>query len=138
MSQNLPGRLQRESLTIKLMIGIYCQGNHKNPLLTPLITPAGARSVKGGMGVSSPDEESLCPTCGDLLRYSLKRIEKCPFRADKPTCGRCPVHCYKSEKRAQVRQVMRYAGPRMLLYHPLLTVFHYLDEATRGKRYNAN
>jgi hypothetical protein len=29
--------------------------------------------------------------------------------------------------RGQVREVMRYAGPRMLLRHPVLAVLHLLD-----------
>jgi hypothetical protein len=29
--------------------------------------------------------------------------------------------------REQIRQVMRYAGPRMLLHHPIHAVLHLLD-----------
>jgi hypothetical protein len=29
--------------------------------------------------------------------------------------------------REQVKAVMRYAGPRMLYRHPILTLFHFLD-----------
>ena len=28
------------------------------------------------------------------------------------------------EMREQIRQVMRFSGPRMLLYHPVLAVWH--------------
>jgi hypothetical protein len=34
--------------------------------------------------------------------------------------------------REQVRQVMRYAGPRMMFLHPVLTLLHYLDEITKA------
>jgi hypothetical protein len=30
--------------------------------------------------------------------------------------------------REMARTIMGYAGPRMLIYHPVLTVSHYLDE----------
>jgi hypothetical protein len=40
------------------------------------------------------------------------------------------VHSYKKDRREEIRQVMRWAGPRMLLAHPLMTAFHYLDEWT--------
>ena len=40
------------------------------------------------------------------------------------------MHCYKPDMRQKVRQVMRYAGPRMMLRHPILAVRHMLD----GKR----
>jgi hypothetical protein len=60
----------------------------------------------------------------------MHRIDKCPFQAEKPTCANCPIHCYKKDRREEVREVMRYAGPRMLLRHPVLAVLHQLD----GKR----
>ena len=34
------------------------------------------------------------------------------------------VHCYQPQMREQIRQVMRYSGPRMLLYHPVLAIWH--------------
>ncbi len=98
-------RLQRERHTIQVMIELYCRGHHD---------PA----------------EGLCPECRDLHRYAMQRIDKCPFRAAKPTCAKCPIHCYKAEMREQVRRVMRYSGPRMLLHHPVLSLRHYLDQVT--------
>ena len=41
---------------------------------------------------------------------------------------KCPVHCYEAAMRERVRQVMRYAGPRMLLRHPILALLHLRDE----------
>jgi len=84
------------------MIGIYCRGKH---------------GKKGG----------LCADCASLLEYADRRLTACPFRADKPTCLNCPVHCYQPEMRERIRAVMRYAGPRMALRHPLLTLWHALD-----------
>ena len=40
----------------------------------------------------------------------------------------CPVHCYETTMRERVRQVMRYAGPRALLRHPVLVLLHLRDE----------
>jgi hypothetical protein len=102
-------RLARERQTIRLMIELYCQKKHPSER-------AGAR---------------LCPACHELADYALQRIERCPFKADKPTCAKCTVHCYKPALREQVRQVMRFAGPRMLIYHPLLAIAHLLDDARR-------
>jgi hypothetical protein len=61
------------------------------------------------------------------MDYATVRLERCRFGESKPTCARCPVHCYKSERRDQVKQVMRYAGPRMLWKHPILALRHWLD-----------
>jgi len=100
-------RLHREKKTIKAMIRTNCRDNHH---------PGG----------------ELCGECAELMTYAEKRLLRCPFSVDKPTCPQCPVHCYKPEKREQVRQVMRYAGPRMLLRHPVLTFWHVVDGWRRG------
>ncbi len=69
----------------------------------------------------------LCPKCQGLLDYALRRLERCQFGAGKPTCARCPVHCYQRHWRDQIQTVMRYAGPRMLWQHPILSLLHWLD-----------
>jgi predicted amidophosphoribosyltransferase len=95
-------RLERELQTIQAMITIYCGDRH------------GAT-------------ESLCADCQALLAYAQVRLDRCHFGAEKPTCVNCPVHCYQPRYREQVRTVMRYAGPRMLWRHPVLSVRHWLD-----------
>ena len=90
------------------MIGLYCRRHHH---------PAAA----------------LCSDCQHLADYAMQRIERCPFKENKPTCANCTIHCYKPDMRQQVRQVMRYAGPRMLLYHPYLAVMHFVDGAAEKK-----
>lgn len=95
-------RIKRERKTIKVMIDIYCRDHHN------------ARY-------------NLCPECQELLDYAMKRLEKCPFRENKPTCANCTIHCYKPEMREKVRAVMRYAGPRMMRPHPILSLFHFID-----------
>ncbi|MDX9956584.1 MAG: nitrous oxide-stimulated promoter family protein [Anaerolineae bacterium] len=102
------GRLERERHTIRVMIEIACAGQHH--------TTSG-----------------LCEECQELVEYALQRIEKCPYQEAKPTCARCPIHCYKPAMRERIRAVMRYAGPRMLLYHPILTLQHTLDQIGKGK-----
>jgi hypothetical protein len=94
-------RLDREWKTIAAMIQIYCRGQHRQP--------------------------GLCPKCRQLLDYAGARLERCRFGAEKPTCANCPVHCYPPIRREQIRTVMRYAGPRMLWRHPLLSLNHRLD-----------
>jgi len=93
--------LSRELLTISKMVDIYC-GDHHN-------------------------RDVLCENCQEFMDYAEVRLQKCPYGEDKPTCANCPIHCYKPARREQARQIMRYAGPRMLLRHPLLTIAHKLD-----------
>ncbi len=93
--------LARELLTITRMVGIYCSDHH------------------GG--------DALCESCQEFMDYAEVRLEKCPYGEDKPTCANCPIHCYKADRREQARAIMRYAGPRMLLRHPILAIAHKLD-----------
>jgi len=57
--------------------------------------------------------------------------------------ARHPIHCYKPGHKARARMIMRFAGPRMLFRHPLLTLAHKIDgwrkaehprELTRAQR----
>ena len=100
--------MRREAATIEAMIGKYCRDLHQ--------------SGRGG---------SLCPDCAGLLDYARQRLERCPYQEGKTTCGKCPIHCYRREMRGKVRKVMRYAGPRMLLKHPLLALMHSIDGLRR-------
>lgn len=100
-------RLEREKRTIRVMIGMYCRAHH---------APA----------------NPLCPECADLLDYAVARTDRCRFGADKPTCANCPVHCYKPAMRERIRTVMRYAGPQMLLRHPVLALLHLWDGRRRA------
>ena len=61
------------------------------------------------------------------MRYVKIRLDRCRFSADKPTCTKCPVHCYQRDRREQIRCVMLYSGPRMLWEHPWLSLWHLLD-----------
>ena len=95
-------RIARERRTVDAMIRLTCEGEHGK-------------------------KDGLCPECDALLQYALERLEKCPFQEGKPTCADCPIHCYQPSKREEIRAVMRYAGPRMLIRHPILAVRHILD-----------
>jgi predicted amidophosphoribosyltransferase len=96
-------RLKREHRTIEVMIDLYCREQHHSP------------------------PGSLCAECGELREYARARLERCVFQERKPTCAKCPVHCYKPDMRERVRAMMRYSGPRMLLHKPFLAIAHLLD-----------
>ena len=51
----------------------------------------------------------------------------------KTFCSNCRVHCYRPDMRERIREVMRFSGPRMMLYHPVMAVRH-LIESRREKR----
>lgn len=91
-------KISSEKTTVERMINLYCRKRHGNKV--------------------------LCPECEELKEYALKRLDKCTFGDDKPTCKECKVHCYKPEKRDKIRKIMRFSGPRMLLYDPLGLLRH--------------
>lgn len=95
-------RMQRESETIKAMVRIYCKHHH-------------ARQVQN------------CESCRDIQNYALDRLQYCPYQEGKTSCKSCPIHCYKPSMKDEVKIVMRYSGPRMMLRHPILTVYHLID-----------
>ena len=64
-------------------------------------------------------------------------LNAAPFMETKTFCSACKVHCYKPEMRQQMRAVMCYAGPRMLLSHPI-PVLRHIAETLRRKRRNAH
>ena len=99
--------LKEEAETIRLMARLYCKAHHPE-------------------GHSSPD--GLCPDCRAFVEYARKRLACCPYGADKPVCAKCRIHCYKPAERETARQIMRWAGPRLLWRHPILTLKHLLKE----------
>ncbi|OAM90363.1 hypothetical protein AW736_00640 [Termitidicoccus mucosus] len=68
-----------------------------------------------------------CADCQELRAYAALRLSRCVFKEGKPTCQKCPVHCYRPDMRAKITAVMRHAGPRMLLEHPYWALRHLLD-----------
>jgi len=95
-------RRGREFTMIAAMLRMYCRSHHA-------------------------PEYVLCPACMELHDYAQRRLKRCVFGEVKPTCANCTVHCYKASMRERIRQVMRWAGPRMLWRHPVLAIRHIID-----------
>ena len=96
-------RMVRERKTIDAMLCFYCKKQHQSV------------------------DNALCEDCAELRAYAMLRLEKCLYQQGKTTCAKCPIHCYKPEMRERIRDVMRYAGPRLTLWHPFLAIMHLLD-----------
>lgn len=110
----LHGALVSEFKTLEAMVEIYCQANHQN---------------QTGHKAKAP---LVCELCQSLLNYAKLRLDRCPYGESKPTCNRCPIHCYKPEPKAQMKVVMIYSGPRMLLKHPILALNHLIKERKKA------
>ena len=95
-------RIEEEKSVVEQMIRLYCRKHEGNV--------------------------ELCPRCSELLDYARSRLDRCRYGGQKPTCKKCPIHCYRPEMKERVRRVMRWAGPRMVFYHPLVAIGHLLRE----------
>ena len=95
-------RIIREKKTVEAMIHLYCRSRHRL-------------------------SEELCSECRVLLDYARERLNRCPFQENKTTCAQCRIQCYKPGMKEKIREVMKYAGPRMTCRHPLLALSHFID-----------
>lgn len=97
-------RIEKEKQTIELMINIYCKKKHKHK-----------------------DKDKLCDQCQELLEYAHKRLDFCKFGNEKSFCSKCQIHCYKKDMKSKVKDVMRFSGPRLMIYSPIQFIKHILE-----------
>ena len=95
-------RIEEEKAVVEQMIRLYCRKKEGNA--------------------------ELCPICQELLDYAFKRLDRCRYGAEKPTCKKCPIHCYRPDMKERIKEVMRWSGPRMILYHPTAAILHLIRE----------
>ena len=96
--------VESEKALVARMIRMYCRGMHAEP----------------------PGDDGLCEACSRLADYAARRLDMCRYGDAKPSCRACATHCYAPREREAIRQVMRYAGPRLLFLAPLQMVRHYI------------
>lgn len=96
--------IQYEKATIDKMIRLYCRKKHK--------------TKKG----------ELCTECEAIKDYAQQRLDKCPFGDEKMACEICKIHCYKAVMRRKMQEIMRFSGPRMVLYNPLDAIIHVVKD----------
>ena len=149
----MPDRIADEKKVVALMIRMYCrrhcrqQGhNGKTDQINQANKPSQTTNTNQNANSSQfnqtsrtgdtnqadnssrTDPRPLCPECAALLDYALRRLDSCRFGNDKPSCRKCPVHCYRADMRERIRTVMRWAGPRMIFRHPIAATRHLLRE----------
>ena len=92
-------RQDKDRRTLEAIGRIYCKGNHEG---------------------ASCDAAGLCTSCREAVDATLQRASECPF-GHAGNCEDCKVHCQRGEAQRRIREIMRYAAPRMALRHPLMT-----------------
>ncbi|KEI07505.1 nitrous oxide-stimulated promoter family protein [Clostridium botulinum] len=96
-------KIQKEKEIVELMIKIYCRKNHNS-------------------------KEQLCNECRALKEYAHIRLSKCSFGENKSSCGKCSIHCYKKDMREKIKKVMKFSGPRLIVYSPLALIKHFFNQ----------
>ena len=102
-------RRAREQRTISQMVALYCADHHPDE-----------RTERAHCG------EPVCPDCKAIDDYCVKRTERCRSMEHKTNCEECGNHCYAPPQRDRIRAIMRHAGPRMMLHHPVAALRHML------------
>ncbi|HEY8665721.1 MAG TPA: nitrous oxide-stimulated promoter family protein [Tepidisphaeraceae bacterium] len=111
--------LRKDLRTLGLFIDLYCKYRHADAERLPVVLKTHDVKEITGRNVC------LCPGCQKLLTHAFVKRSTCPMDP-KPQCKHCPVHCYHPTYRAQIREVMKYSGKKMLLSGRLDYLFHLL------------
>ena len=86
-------RIEKDKRTLEFMIDLYCKKKHK-------------------LGLDD------CPECKELYNYAANRLEKCKYGENKTSCKKCSSHCYHTDMKEKIKEVMRFSGPRVIIFRP--------------------
>ena len=95
-------RIEREKQTVRKMIALYCLHHLKQDTM--------------------PEEYQ------HLADYACRRLDHCKYGEKKTACKVCPTHCYAPKEREQIREVMRWVGPRIIFYSPIEAIKHIISK----------
>jgi hypothetical protein len=112
-------RLRRDLKLLITFVAIRCRDCHPDAdkellsLKTHNVSALSSREVR------------LCGECSRLLGHALVKRAHCPYDP-KPMCKKCPTHCYSRQHRAEMREVMRYSGRKLVMSGRLDYLYHLL------------
>jgi hypothetical protein len=108
----------RDMKVLARFIETYCKHQHEGAKSPFEMKQVDLRSLLH-------QELNLCDDCRHLLAHGLVMRLKCPHDP-KPRCKDCPSPCYAPSYRAQIRNVMRFSGKRLVLSGRLDYLWHLL------------
>ena len=105
---------QRSDITlIGKFVEVYCAGKH------------GATERSDFAVQTHNATRKLCSECSAFMTYAITKRLKCPLEAEKPSCKHCRIHCYAPQEREKIREIMSYAGRKLMMRGRLDYVWHY-------------
>ncbi len=119
-SLNINSKKLRQDLRLLVkFVRVYCDCKHKDAprekvqMKTPDVTSIAGKEVL------------LCSGCRRLLMHAFAKRTHCPFDP-KPSCKKCPKHCYAPTYRQQMREVMKFSGRHLVLRGRIDYLLHLL------------
>jgi len=116
---NCPDLTRKEIKDLKILAwftSVYCQDHHQPPREPLTDLP---------LQLTSLERYPCCAECREFLIYAIERRLNCPLE-ERPVCKHCKIHCYRSDYREKVREIMRYSGKALIKRGRLDLVWHYL------------
>lgn len=98
----MTNRISREKQTVRRMIELYCHHHLK--------------------------EKTMPEGYQHLVEFAYRRLDHCKYGENKTACKDCPTHCYAPKEREQIREIMRWVGPRMIFYSPIEAIRHLFNK----------
>ena len=95
-------RIEQEKRTVRKMIELYCR-HHLH-------------------------QDTMAEEYQHLADFTCRRLDHCKYGEQKTACKDCPTHCYAPKEREAIREVMRWAGPRMIWYAPTDALIHFFHK----------
>lgn len=97
--------------TLVAIFAIYCGAYHGE------VDFAGDKRAY----VRAKNKSELCDKCKELVDCMMERVQNCP-NGHEQNCEDCETKCQRGEDAERIREVMRFAAPRMLARHPIMTL----------------
>ena len=102
---------EQDKLTLEAIGRIYCKAHHST---------------------AEKDTAGLCAECRETINNALARTERCPY-GHSGNCQDCDIKCNRGEQQIRIKEIMRYAAPRMFVTHPVMAA-NYVRKKLRSKR----
>jgi hypothetical protein len=112
--ERLSGAMIKDLRVLTEFVELYCRSKHGD-----------ARRTKIDTSFLAGGTVHLCGECSALVNHAAEKRQHCPLDP-KPSCKKCPVHCYGNDYRRRIREVMAFSGRRMILRGRLDYLVHFL------------
>lgn len=99
-------RIKRDLRTLQAIGSIYCAAHHVDAPKNP---------------------HGMCAECAATIAFTHDRASNCP-NGHTGNCADCAIKCNRGEQQQRIKAIMKYAAPRMLFKHPLMTLEYALKK----------